>query len=90
MVPGKGPPRAIGAVHARRQADDEQPGLRVAERRHGPAEIIGLLAGARGREMRRDADSAGNRIENAVHSDGRSRSILKRDAYKKRATRISA
>jgi hypothetical protein len=39
-VPREDPARAVGAVSSRRQADDQQPGLRVAEARHGTPPIL--------------------------------------------------
>ena len=59
VIAGKRPAGAIGAVHAGRQADDQQARLRVAEGRHRPAEVARAPSGARHRETRRDAGSAG-------------------------------
>ncbi len=40
MVARERPARAVGAMHTRRQTDDQQPGLAVAERRHGLAVVV--------------------------------------------------
>ena len=53
MIAGEGPPGAVRAVHARREADDQQPGVRIAERRHRLAEIVGLLRDRIERKARR-------------------------------------
>ncbi len=45
VVTGKRPAGAVGAVHAWRQADDEQSRPLVAERRHGKAVITGIVTG---------------------------------------------
>ena len=41
MITRERAPRCIGAVHAGGQADDQQGRIRIAERRHRPAIIIG-------------------------------------------------
>ncbi len=50
MVAGEWPARAVGAMHAGGQADDQQPRMRVAEGRHGAGEIAGMGAADFGQE----------------------------------------
>ena len=60
-IAGERAPRAIRSVHPRREADDQQRGLRVAERRYGLAEIVRAPRAAPNREKPPSARSAGSR-----------------------------
>jgi len=51
MITGKGPTRAIGTVHTRGQADNNQPCMRVTKGRHRFGEIIGLVDAHLGQEI---------------------------------------
>jgi hypothetical protein len=43
VVPRKRASGSVGAVHPRGEADDQQPGSRIAEGRNRPAMIVGVL-----------------------------------------------
>jgi hypothetical protein len=68
MIAGKRPTGAIGAVLSRRQSNDQQLGVGVAERGNRPAEVAGLVQ-AHGIEKSAQARAApAHGIKCAVHT----------------------
>ena len=93
MIAGERPSGAIRAVHAGREADDQQPRRWVAERRHRLAEIVGLLMPHRIEKSREARAAPAVGIENLFMSktlDCQAGVAHGPRAIKKRATRISA
>jgi hypothetical protein len=70
MIAGKWPARAIGAMQPRRESDDKQTGIGVAEGRYG-ATVVTRLLEAHSIEKRAQADAApAHWIKAAVHERG--------------------
>src|SRR5579859_410146 len=95
MIAGEGSPRAVGTVHAGRQADQNNTRRRIAERRHRPAVVLGLpdVHGIQKSRQTRTAPAIGvkNRTHTAkmYHNAGLMIRWAPPSAQKKRATRIT-
>ena len=51
IIAGEWPAGAIGAVHARRQADNQQPRLRITEGRDRTGVVVGMALANAGEEL---------------------------------------
>jgi hypothetical protein len=67
MIAGKGATAAIRAVFAGRQPNDEQPGLGVAEGRHGLAIVRGMLGLDRVEKCGKTGAAPAPGIKNVTH-----------------------
>src|SRR5579859_4123353 len=95
MIAGEGSPRAVGTVHAGRQADQNNTRRRIAERRHRPAVVLGLpdVHGIQKSRQTRTAPAIGvqNRTHTAkmYHNGGARVTGAPAGPQKNRATRIT-